>query len=58
MPVRLNYDLSCARLRELGFLAYDNHPPMPERCLSMTTASLWVSVFSERYSTTLSICPI
>jgi uncharacterized protein YjbI with pentapeptide repeats len=31
MPVRLNYDLSCARLRELGLLAHDNHPPMPER---------------------------
>ena len=31
MPVRLNYDLSCVRLRELGLLAHDNHPPMPER---------------------------
>ena len=31
MAVRLNYDLSCVRLRELGLLAHDSHPPMPER---------------------------
>jgi uncharacterized protein YjbI with pentapeptide repeats len=31
MADRLNYDLSCARLRELGLLDHDSHPPMPER---------------------------
>ena len=31
MAVRLIYDLSCARLRELGLLDHDSHPPMPER---------------------------
>jgi BTB/POZ domain-containing protein KCTD9 len=31
MAVRLNYDLSCARLRKLGLLAHDSHPPLPQR---------------------------
>lgn len=31
MAIRLIYDLSCARLRELGLLDHDSHPPMPER---------------------------
>jgi len=31
MAPRLDYDLSCARLRELGLLDRDSHPPMPER---------------------------
>ena len=28
---RLSYDLSCARLREIGLLARDDQAPMPER---------------------------
>jgi BTB/POZ domain-containing protein KCTD9 len=31
MSARLSYDLSCARLRELGLLSQDDHAPMPER---------------------------
>jgi BTB/POZ domain-containing protein KCTD9 len=31
MAARLPYDLSCARLRELGLLAHDDRAPMPER---------------------------
>jgi BTB/POZ domain-containing protein KCTD9 len=31
MASRLSYDLSCARLRELGLLDGDSHPPIPER---------------------------
>ena len=31
MVARLNYDLSCARLREFGLLDRDSHPPMPKR---------------------------
>src|ERR1043166_7617854 len=31
MTTRLSYDLSCARLREIGLLRRDEHPPMPER---------------------------
>jgi BTB/POZ domain-containing protein KCTD9 len=31
MTTRLSYDLSCARLRELGLLADSDQAPMPER---------------------------
>jgi uncharacterized protein YjbI with pentapeptide repeats len=31
MAARLSYDLSCARLRELGLLAHDDGAPMPEQ---------------------------
>jgi BTB/POZ domain-containing protein KCTD9 len=31
MASRLPYDLSCARLRELGLLDHDSRPPVPER---------------------------
>jgi BTB/POZ domain-containing protein KCTD9 len=46
MAVRLNYDLSCARLRELGLLAHDSHPPLPERLPHYNDAEpLGVSMF-------------
>lgn len=31
MTARLDYQQSCARLRELGLLESDEHPPLPER---------------------------
>jgi uncharacterized protein YjbI with pentapeptide repeats len=31
MATRLSYDLSCARLREIGLLSHDEHPPVPDR---------------------------
>jgi hypothetical protein len=31
MAARHPYGLSCARLRELGLLAHDDHAPVPER---------------------------
>jgi uncharacterized protein YjbI with pentapeptide repeats len=56
MAVRLNYDLSCARLRELGLLAHDSHPPMPERLPQYDDdAPLGVSVFRTRLDDNLDL---
>jgi BTB/POZ domain-containing protein KCTD9 len=46
MAARLDYDSSCARLRELGLLDRDSHPPMPERLPQCDDiAPLGVSMF-------------
>jgi hypothetical protein len=57
MAARLPYDLSCARLRELGLLAHNDQAPMPSRCLSTTTTSRLDSIYSEHASTMLSTWP-
>ena len=49
MAVRLSYELSCARLRQLGLLDADDHPPLPDRLPQPgDDAPLGVSIFRTR----------
>jgi BTB/POZ domain-containing protein KCTD9 len=56
MAVRFSYDLSCARLRELGLLAHDGYPPMPERLPQYDgNKRLGVSIFRIRLADALDL---
>ena len=56
MAARLSYDLSCARLRDLGMLALDERPPIPKRLpRDDDEASLGFSVFRERLDDALDL---
>jgi BTB/POZ domain-containing protein KCTD9 len=56
MASRLPYDLSCARLRELGLLAHDDHAPMPERLPQFDDEEpLGFNVFRTRLSDALDL---
>jgi BTB/POZ domain-containing protein KCTD9 len=49
MAIRLSYDLSCARSRQLGLLDADGHPYMPDRLPQHDdVAPLGVSIFRTR----------
>jgi BTB/POZ domain-containing protein KCTD9 len=55
MSARLSYDLSCARLRELGLLAHDDRAPMPERLPRYDDELLGFNVFRTRLADALDL---
>jgi BTB/POZ domain-containing protein KCTD9 len=55
MAGRLSYDLSCARLRDLGLLAPNERPPLPTQLPRHDDEALGLSVFRARLDDTLDL---